>query len=114
MPQEELSRCDVLERGRLGADDHVVAEAEMPPDSRLARQDRPAPEPGAAGDSRLRHQHRILSDRDVMGDLDEVVDLGPTAYDGASEGGAVDRRAGADFDVILDDDVANLGDLGAA
>ncbi len=48
---------------------------------------------------------------DVMGDLDEVIDLGAASDDGGAEGAAVDGDVGADFDVVVDDDLADLGDF---
>jgi len=56
-------------------------------------------------------QDGVLSYLDVVGDLDEVVDLGPAPDTGLAEGRPIDRAVGADFHVILDDDGAGLGDF---
>ena len=45
---------------------------------------------------------------DVVADLHEIVDLGAFADDRVAIGAAVDRRPGADLDVVLDDDAADL------
>ena len=51
------------------------------------------------------------ADLDVVGDLHLIVDLGPLADDGVAVGAAVDRGVGADLDVVLDDDAADLRHL---
>ncbi len=50
----------------------------------------------------------MTADDDVVGDLDEIVDLGPLADDRVAIGAAIDRRSGADLDVVLDDHAADL------
>ena len=47
----------------------------------------------------------------VVCDLDEIVDLGALADDGVAGRAAVDRRIGADFDVVLNDDAPGLRDF---
>ena len=51
------------------------------------------------------------SDRAVVSDLDEIVDLGSLADDRIARRAAVDRGIGADFDVVLNDDAPGLRDL---
>src|SRR5258708_34985234 len=46
-----------------------------------------------------------------MVDLERVMDRGGFADQGTAGGAAVDRRVGADLDVVLDDDPAGLRDL---
>ena len=48
---------------------------------------------------------------DIVANLNQVVDLGALADDGIADGAAVDGCAGADFDVVLDDDPADLRHL---
>ena len=43
-----------------------------------------------------------------MGNLDEVVDFRAFANGGGAERAAVNSDAGADFDVVADDDAADL------
>ncbi len=43
-----------------------------------------------------------------MADLDEIVDLGAASDARFFEAGAVDGRIGADFDIVFDDDDAEL------
>ena len=53
-------------------------------------------------------------DADIVANLHQVVDLGALADHGVAHGAAVDRGAGADFDVVLDDDAADLRNLAVA
>ncbi len=53
----------------------------------------------------------MTTDANVVTDLHLIVDLGTLADDRIVHGSAVDRRLGTDFDVILNDDAADLHDL---
>src|SRR5579872_677638 len=48
------------------------------------------------------------ADHHVVGDLHQIVDFRPLADDRVAIGAAVDRRAGADLDIVLNDDAADL------
>src|SRR5688572_25020368 len=50
----------------------------------------------------------MLPDFHVVTNLYQVIDLGPLAYDRFPQRSAVDRRAGSDFDVVLDPHDSNL------
>ena len=56
----------------------------------------------------LRHDDAMAPDRHVVADLDQIVDLGALADHGVADRAAVDGGAGADLDVVLDDDPADL------
>ena len=66
------------------------------------------------GDADLRDDDAVPADLDIVADLDLVIDLRPLADHRVAVGAAVDRRVGADLDVVLDDDAADLRDLGMA
>ena len=51
------------------------------------------------------------TDDAVVADLDEVIDLGALADHRVAAGATVDTGVGADLDVVLDDDPADLRDL---
>src|SRR5690349_6950271 len=53
----------------------------------------------------------MFADDHVMGDLHEIIDLGAFADDSGAERGAIDSDISADFDVVVNDDVANLGNF---
>ena len=54
-------------------------------------------------------QHRVATDDDVVADLHQIVDLRALADDRVAVGAAVDRYAGANLDIVLNDDAADLG-----
>src|SRR4051812_30694763 len=64
-----------------------------------------------AGDADLRHEEAMLPDFHVVPNLDQIIDLGPLAYHGFTERGAINRGPGADLDVVSDPHNANLRDL---
>ncbi len=66
---------------------------------------------GAAGDAHLRGQQGISSDDDAVRDLHQVVDLGARLDARFPDGRAIDRRVGADLDVVLDHDRRDLRNL---
>src|SRR5665213_1819810 len=61
-----------------------------------------------AGNSHLRHQDTVATDTYVMADLDQVVDFCALADHGIANGATIDGSAGADFDIVLDDDACDL------
>ncbi len=63
---------------------------------------------GAAGYAGLRGDNAMPSDDYVMGDLNEVVDLGALSDDCILKSPAVDCRVGSDFNTILNYDPAYL------
>ena len=56
----------------------------------------------------LRDHHAMAADHDVMADLHEIVDLGALADHRVAVGAAVDRRPGADLDIVLHDHATDL------
>src|SRR5437899_5501249 len=50
----------------------------------------------------------IAADANIVGDLHQIVDLGALSDDGVGHRAAIDGRVGADLDVVLDDDAADL------
>src|SRR5437879_11740543 len=65
----------------------------------------------AARDAYLRHQDVMLTDLDVVGDLDQVVHFRAATDDRLAEGGAVHGHVRAQLHVVLKDHGSNLGDL---
>src|SRR5882724_7701791 len=66
---------------------------------------------GATRDSDLAGEQTVTSDRHVVRDLHQIVDLASLPDHGVPDGPAVNARIGADFDVVLDDHTSNLGNL---
>ena len=61
--------------------------------------------PGNAG---LGRDHHVFPDVDVVADVHQVVDFRAPADARDIQGAAVDRRVGADFDVVFNLEPANL------
>ena len=59
----------------------------------------------------LRDNQAMATDRAVVSNLHEIVDLSAFADHRIAGGATVDGRVGADFDVVLNDDAPGLWDL---
>ena len=106
-----LARRHVVHHPGLGGDLGAGADGQMAGQAGLAAEGGEIADHGRARNAALRHQHAMAADDDVVGDLNQVVDLGSLADDRVAVGAAVDRRPGADLDVVLDDDAADLRHL---
>jgi hypothetical protein len=74
----------------------------------LAGQHRKISHRHAARNADLGDNQTMPPDRAVVSDLDKIVDLGALADDGVASRAAIDRRIGADLDLILDYDAPGL------
>ena len=90
------------------AERRAVADADMIAKTDAAGHDDVIAGRNASGDSNARANHVAFADFAVVRDHDVIVDFGAFADNRRVVSAAVDRRAGADFDVILDDDVSKL------
>src|SRR5258708_7903697 len=88
-----------------------MADLEMPGQANLSAQNDIVAQLGAAGDAGLRNHQAMLAESHVVRNLDEVVYFGTLPNQGRSERAAVNGHVGTNLDVVLDDHVANLGDL---
>src|SRR5437867_4506937 len=102
---------DVGDDTRLRAQHGAISDADMIADSDLSAQDHASPDFARARDPGLCRDDGILTDLHVVGHHDEIIDLHAASHDGRSQRAAVDRRVGADLDVVLDDHAADLGNL---
>src|SRR2546426_11252858 len=66
---------------------------------------------GTSCDPHLSHHDAVLSDRDIVGDLNEIIHLGPAPEDRAAERGAINGHVRTEVDVVLNRDGSDLGDL---
>ena len=101
----------ILEHSAFRGDLDAMANLEMAGESALSRDENVIAQLGGAGDADLRDEQAMLPDLHVVPDLDQIVDLGPLAYHGFAQGRPIDRGPGADLDVVLDPDDADLRDL---
>ena len=100
---------DVVHHARLGADRHPVADIHVIANADLAGHDHVVTGGRTAGDADLRANDVVPSDAAVVGDHHMVVDFRPVADHGRTVRATVDRRASADFHVVAQFDVAQLG-----
>src|SRR5208283_1890639 len=87
----------------------MVADFQVAGQAGLAAQHEVVPHLRAPGNPRLRDDDAVLTDADVVPNLDEVIYFGAPPDHGRTQGAAVHRDAGAQLDVVADDDVADLG-----
>ena len=109
--EADLVVADVLVDTALRADLHAVADRDVVGDADLPGEEAVAAHARGPGNAGLGRRDGVLADLHVVADLDQVVELHAAADDRRVGFGAVDAGVGADFDVVLDDDVAQLGDL---
>jgi hypothetical protein len=95
----------------LASDPHVVADGQMSGYADLPGHDNVVADPCAPGNAYLGDDDALLADRDVVADLDQIVDLGPTSQPALAERRPVDGRVGPHFDILLDHNPADLWKL---
>ena len=110
-PRENLAGRDAVVDSRLGPDHRACADFQMSGHPDLSPQGNEVAKLGASRDSDLRDDDAVFTHETVVGDLHQIVDLGPSPDDGGAQGGPVDGGVGPDLHVILDDDDPHLGNL---
>src|SRR6266576_221753 len=88
-----------------GADGDVIRDPDLAAEKHLVAHVR------AARDARHRGDEAAFTDVDVMGDLDQVVDLGAGPDHRVVHAAAVDRGVGADLHVVADQTATHLRNL---
>ncbi len=106
-----LAGGNVAHDAGFGGDLRAGADLEMARQPRLTAEGGEVADHGRAGNARLRDENAVAADDDIVADLHEIIDLRPLADDRVAIGAAIDRRAGADLDVVLDDHAADLRHL---
>ena len=89
-------------------DGHTVGNRQMTNYASRAANQAVAAHPRAAGNRGAAGYGGVGADHHVVGDLDEIVDLGPLPDDGGTERTTVDGGVGADLDIVMNDDIADL------
>ena len=79
---------NVADHTGLSSQPRAIADPDMPDDSGLPRDHRVIADGCAPGDSHLRHDERVLTNRDIMGNVNQVVNFRSRADDGI-RGGAL-------------------------
>ena len=109
--QPSLPGRDVVHHPGLGPDLRAGPDGQMARETDLPRRDHEIAERGRTGDPGLRHQHAMAADDAIVADHHEVIDLGAFADHRVAVRAAVDRRIGADLDVVLDHHPTDLRNL---
>src|SRR5215207_4406984 len=107
-PAPALAGRDVGHHAGAGGDLGSLSDPEVWGNRRMASDRDEILDRGRARDSDLRDDDAVPPDDHVVGDLDEVVDLRALADDGVPAAAAVDRGVCSDFDVVVNDDAAEL------
>src|SRR3546814_448858 len=110
LADEDAAGREVADHPGIGHDDGIVADRGVIRGADAARQHHPVADAGAAGQADIAADQAVLADRHVVSDQHQVVDLGAAAHRRRGNGAAVDGAAGADFDVVAQDDRAERGE----
>src|ERR1700704_6652171 len=94
-----------------GGDLRALADRDVIMHAHARRQNHEILDGDAARNSGLRDHHAMASDRRIVTDLNQVVDLGSLPDHSIAEAAAIDGGQGSDLDIILDDDPADLRHL---
>ena len=105
------TRLDIFGNARLCDDCGVIPDVYMVDHANLTRQRHVRAQAAAARDANLCQEQVILTDLDVMGDMDQVVDLRTATDERLSYSGAVDAQIGTDFHIIFNAHPTDLWDF---
>src|SRR3990172_5534441 len=105
------ARRDVADHTGLSDEDRVVTHLQVIHHAHLATHHHSFANGGAAGDSTLSCHRGILTDLDVVPDMNEIVDPHSSPYQGAAEVSPVDGGVSADLDVVFDHHDSNVPEL---
>ena len=106
-----LAGGNVSKYAGLSADARPFPDREMPAYSRLPGENGAIAHRCRPGHTNLRHQQAFLTDAHVVGNVHQVVDLGPAADHSVVDAAAIDGGVGANLDVVTDDTAANVRNL---
>ena len=109
-PGIDLVALDIARNARFAGKDGIVANGDVASAAGLTGKDDVIAGFGAASDARLGDEETVFTDFDVVAEMDEVVDFRPPADFRRTQGCIIETRAGADFDIVAEGDVADLRD----
>ena len=102
---------DGMHHPRLSRNHRFVTDGEVTRNPRLPCQDDIPTNTTASCNAGLSDDDGMLSDDHVVAYLDQIIDFASLTDSGGAQGTTVDGHIGADFDIILDGDMAYLRDL---
>jgi hypothetical protein len=101
-----LAWRDILGHACLTADHDTISDMDMTHDADLTRENHIVPGAAGPGDADLANYQVVASDFAIVADLDQVIDFCPGADLCRLKRASVNRRSSADFDIVLDFNVA--------
>ena len=110
-PGDNLVGFEAAVHSRTSGDHHLISDDDVVCKACLSTDHDVMPYASTAGNPDLCHQDRMGTDRHVMGDLDQIVDLGALLDDRLTKCGSINRDIRPDLDVILDRDSPKLGNF---
>src|SRR5206468_2315509 len=111
IPRPRFARRHITEHTRLSADARAFADGVMSLEAGLASDDDAILDARRARYADLRRDQAETSDANVVREMHQVVDLRARADHGVVDASPIDRGAGADFDIILDDATTHMRNL---
>src|SRR5690606_36729487 len=91
---------------------HFISDIDMAYNSHLATNHIPVTNSCRACNSGLRRNHIIFSDVHIMSNLDQVIDFRTASDDGITDGTTVYGAVGANFNIVFNNHITQLGNLG--
>lgn len=110
-PKNHASGRNILGKTRLSPDNGLLPDLDMAGKTNLTSQRDIGSDAGASGYADLGTEYGMSTDLHIVSDLDEIIDLAPLPYHGATETGTVYGGIGAYLDIIPYLDNSRLGDL---
>ena len=95
----------------LGSNGNPVAYLDMADNAYLTGNHAVVAYLATASTTRLGSHDCVAAERDIVGDLAEIVNFGTAVDDGGAHGGTIDAGIGTDFDIVLDDYITYLVNL---
>ena len=111
---DRLPRRDIAHQPGFGGNARAAADRQVAGEPGLPSHHDKIAEPGAARDADLAGQDAAAAEHDIVPDLHQIIDHRARADDRVMPRAAVDRRIGADIDIVADHDPPELRDLDRA
>src|SRR4051812_42261892 len=93
----------------FGSENHSCPNGDMVTNPYLSADDRCIFYHAASGNTSLRSDYDVFPHLHVMSDVNKIVELGAASDDGRIQSASIDGRIGADLNVIVDLQPADLG-----
>src|SRR5690348_8344099 len=106
--KDRFTIAHIAHHSGFGADGRLSAELQVPSHAGLGSDDCIVTQLRAARKAGLSHDQTMLSDRDIMRDMNQIIELRSRSNYRTPEGGAINCGIRSNFDIVLKDYVSNL------